>query len=735
MARARDYIRELDAGDAERNIVVYLRGGEYVIDRTICFGLEDSAPEGYTYTYKAYPGEVPVLSSDVLIKNWELAQDLPQELAPYKNNIYESIIPEGLGRVYVIYDNEKLVQRSKRGGFEIKAMKTEFLESHVTAVIDNKTSFKASRSLNVYDAKDRYLLTQFDYTDPDGVLHNWDNIEEIEVGFAPVPWAMNILPLEHVDVKRQTAYMSVEANAPAGAKKSHTEPWVENVLEYLTEGTFATRGNKIYYWPSAGISASDIVAPRLMEYVRVEGEIDYDGPSDVPVRNLVFDGITFTRGARDTWAVDHKGWGIQHDWDKFDCANAMLRMRGAENCVVENCRFTNSANSAIRLDLHAQNIMIRNNLIDYVGHMGILLCGYGPGTKDVNKGNVITNNLIHHVGEVITHGAGVFLWQSGENVVSHNLIHHVPRKGVGICGVRTPIMVKDWCDFDEASKTIRWREMNAQYLADYKAGKITLGEYWKLTLPYLHARNNVVEYNEVYRALEALGDGSVLNVSGAGEGNIVRNNYVHHIASHASGILRTDDWQRGTLFEKNILFHSNIAAIVHKGFNHVENNVIVDCSVAEAIRWASYPDEEADYGSRVQRNIYYESGKRANFYRESYRASEGITLPHNSATDHNFVWVAGNKKDAETHIEMWSKKGVEQNSVAVDPLFIDVANADFRLRDDSPVLALGFEPIDVERIGLSEAYPTRYLALDFKGEGKKVTFHRQKKKKNIYDFW
>ena len=50
--------------------------------------------------------------------------------------------------------------------------------------------------------------------------------------------------------------------------------------------------------------------------------------------------------------------------------------------------------------IHSQNININNNMIDFVGHMGILLCGYGPGTKDVNKNNKIINNVIHHVGRV-----------------------------------------------------------------------------------------------------------------------------------------------------------------------------------------------------------------------------------------------------------------------------------------------------------------------------------------------
>ena len=137
----------------------------------------------------------------------------------------------------------------------------------------------------------------------------------------------------------------------------------------------------------------------------------------------------------------------------------MLRFRCAENCEGSECRFTNSGGSAIRLDLHAQNITIKNNMIDFVGHMGILLCGYGPGTKDVNKNNTITNNVIHHVGAVMKMGAAIFVWQSGSNIISNNLIHHVPRKAVGICGIRVPILQKREIDFDEGSKTIRSNEI------------------------------------------------------------------------------------------------------------------------------------------------------------------------------------------------------------------------------------------------------------------------------------
>ena len=47
----------------------------------------------------------------------------------------------------------------------------------------------------------------------------------------------------------------------------------------------------------------------------------------------------------------------------------------------------------------------------------------------------------------------------------------------------------------------------------------------------------------------------------------------------------------------------------------------------------------------------------------------------------------------------WQEMGVDQTSILDDPLFVDAANGDYRLRPDSPALKLGFKPIPVDEIG------------------------------------
>ena len=48
-------------------------------------------------------------------------------------------------------------------------------------------------------------------------------------------------------------------------------------------------------------------------------------------------------------------------------------------------RFANSGGTAVRLDLHCQRNQIAGNHIEHLGGAGILLAGYGPGTKDANR--------------------------------------------------------------------------------------------------------------------------------------------------------------------------------------------------------------------------------------------------------------------------------------------------------------------------------------------------------------
>ena len=73
--------------------------------------------------------------------------------------------------------------------------------------------------------------------------------------------------------------------------------------------------------------------------------------------------------------------------------------------------------------------------------------------------------------------------------------------------------------------------------------------------------------------------------------------------------------------------------------------------------------------------------------------------------DRNCYWLlpAGASPPAPKFMgmdfEQWQAKGQDKSSIVTDPLFVDIAKADFRLQKDSPALKLGFEPIDLSQVG------------------------------------
>ena len=47
----------------------------------------------------------------------------------------------------------------------------------------------------------------------------------------------------------------------------------------------------------------------------------------------------------------------------------------------------------------------------------------------------------------------------------------------------------------------------------------------------------------------------------------------------------------------------------------------------------------------------------------------------------------------------WQALGMDHHSLIADPLFVNAAQDDYRLKPESPAFKLGFKPIPVEKIG------------------------------------
>ena len=478
------------------------------------------------------------------------------------------------------------------------------------------------------------------------------------------------------------------------ARQRAPSAWVENVLEVLDHAgawVLNTHTHKLYLWPRTGEPVG-ILAPRLRDLIRVEGKNDTGGTGDVPVKNLIFRGLTFAHADRDIWSGNDVG--IQHDWEMFDKPDALLRLRGAEKCTVQNCKFRDSGGNAIRLDLYAQKNRIEGNEVRYMGQGGIMMIGYGPGVKDVNKQNEIFNNNIHECGLIYWHSVAMMMWQSGGNHVANNYIHHMPRHAISLSGVRVPYF-EQRCTNREICNSLRWQE-----IGERKA--------WDDVMPFLHTKNNIVENNEVERVLQKLGDGAGINVTGAGEGNVIRHNYVHDVfaSEWVSGCLRTDDWQRGTTWEENVIYRSNAGAWEHKGPNNVINNYAIDVLPRGYFRiFRNGPGEKID-GTVIERNIFYSSNGAAVFYTFAVGPEQVATCK----IERN-LYYCQNVEEASTpkFLQTLREQGVSSSDVYADPMFVALKPGDFRLKPESPALKMGIKQIDLKGVGLTKDFPKRLL--------------------------
>lgn len=679
LEKARDQIRDLKTKGLKTDVIIYLREGTYYLSETLILGLNDSAPQGCSITWCNYPGEHPVISSGINLTGWKREESflpgLPDEAI---GKIWSAGLPECIRSFYTLYEGDSRLPRAVTGGF---LPESEY--------VDNKPDKR----------EDLYYL-HF----PPGKIKNWSNLCDVEIFIIPcVPWTMNILPLEWVDTTGNIAKTRIPATYPLTRMKNRQFPggtvWVENVFEGLDKPgkwVLDSKNRRVYLWPVNNRPAENIQVPKLSVLIKVAGDTRIVEASDIPVKGIHFKGLTFTHSDRTAWDLNDSG--IQHDWEMEDKDNAMLRFVGAEECSVDACHFYNAGGNAIRLDYHAQQIEVRNSHFHDLGASAVMMIGYGPGTKDVNKNNKIVNNHIHNCGQIWWHSQMITAWQSGENLIAHNYIHNVPRKAICISGVRPPFFRPDMEDQRECHRSIRFKETG------------TASRLEELP-PYLHSRNNIVEYNHIHDALEMMGDGGAVNISGAGLGNIIRYNYIHDINNlDANSSIRCDNAQNGTLITHNIIFRSVNAGIAPKGYNKVINNFLIDVSTGTG---KGMIQALGNFGnSDIINNVFVSTNIKDSFYSfiKDAKPPEVYIMMSDNIVDKNVYFSTKNNNFMNSTVLVdLVKNGFDKNSLYTDPLFENWKEGDFRLKQGSPALELGIEQVDItNKAGLTKDFPSHF---------------------------
>ncbi len=673
LTRARDAVRAAKTRAPQRNYEVAIRGGLYRVHETIAFSLSDSAADGHTITYAAHADEKPVFTT---------TRSIGKFLPTGDGQSFAARLPDDVKPFLTLYDASGRLPRA-RG-----------------------PAFSPTRDYRTVEGLDKSTLAF-----PPDALKPWPDLADAEIVVRPnFGWVLDILPLESVDEATGLARTRIPASYHMikvrwGLRDVNTKGtvWVENVRAVLDEPgewTLNTATRTLSLLPKQDRGPADIEAPQLTELLRVEGAIDYDGPVDQPVRGLVFRGLSFTGGDRWPWEKNRIGSTLQHDWEMFDRPTALVRLRGAERITFERCRWFQSGGAGLRLDLHAQSNRIVDSVFEHLGGAGIVLAGYGPGTKDVNRKNEILRNHIHHIGELHWHAAAIGVWQSGDNRVANNLIHDTNY---------TAITVSGRINWNREGRgdgwaTIRWKEVEAAGGAGLLPEPGKPRPTWEQRAPFLHGRNNIVERNEIHDVMQRLWDGDAIYVSGTGARNVVRENFIRDCMSeNMCEAIRCDDDQHETLIERNVVLRSGGmgTGIAIKGRNYVRNNFIVDPTGFFLPRGLISIEGVPADGAIIERNIQVATKPKLKpFYLKNVLGVPPDPKFSETTTDRNLYWHPTEPTWADAHFVAARAEGQEMNSRFADPKFVNPDTGDFRFAPDSPAPALGIEPLDLRKVGL-----------------------------------
>lgn len=666
---ARDAIREMKQKDGLKEpITVMVRGGKYYPEKTLDLRAVDSGTDNAPITYAAYPGETPVISGGKRITGWQ----------PHRDKIFKCKIPEAKSGIFPF---RQLFAEGKR---QIRARYPNLDPDTATW---NGRWARSKPDEAALESNEPYIV----WDEPDAFQRSWAKPTQGEVFLLPrqIMWGDSaLIRIKAIDKEKKIIKLihgmrSFDLN-PIYFRKNRHHPEncqfiVENILEELDqpgEWCLDTEDGILYFWPPKdSIDKMEVIAPVIKCLIHLEG-----------VSNVRISGFVFTEtkgGEPSSHYHDVDGVGAMSPQMGWEYCGETIYMNTCKNCHIENNRIFNVGGNGIYLRHHNERNLIRHNEISHAGANGVVLAGGRYSIYQKYRGtqgiphpifNEITDNSIHHTGLADTYAAGIFLGLSNWNRIAHNDIHDLPHHAINLG--------------------------NSRYGRNY------------------------IEYNRICRACKVTNDNGAINCwhemppEIEPPGHIIRYNFISDtgnddkegVGFHATMGIYLDNWSSNCLVEGNIIVNTlpngkGVGILVKGRNNIIENNVVINPGATHI--WVCDHCCYDEYATVVSRNIFYDTlNDNSPFFELAERDHPCKVLMH---CDRNLFFKKGEVNPLiikDVPFFDWPKMYgrdedvYDTNSVVADPLFVDAANGDFRLKPESPAFKLGFQPIDVKIIGL-----------------------------------
>jgi len=637
VVRAREAVRTwLRTQPEPRPVRVVLRAGTYYLNQPLEFGPEDSGTENAPVVYAAAQGEKVVISGGRRLEGGRWGEVNGRKA--WVVNIPE--VKEGRWRFRQLFINGERRPRTRlprQGAYRI-----ESLPGYTGDFLRSPTR-------------------QFVYSGND-IQPAWRNLRDVDV-IGICYWIDNRLPIENVDAQTRTVTFdrsSLFALEDRETKQPGTY-WVENVFEALdTPGQWyldRPQGKLCYLpWPGEDMTTAEIIAPRLSRVLQVVGR------PGAAVHDLRFEGLTFS----------HTEWQPPADYASslqagIEVPGAML-FDYAERCAVTDGGVEHIGNYGIEVGVGCADIEISHNRITDIGAGGIRIGhsfsweedGHGITERGLQRKAAmpkgphsqritVADNEIAHCGRFTPEAVGVFVGDNANNKIIHNHIHDMFLSGISVGSVQ---------NVDDPAE----------------------------------ATNNVVEYNHVHD----IGHGMFLDLSAIytckTPASRIRYNVVHDVNGRGTGCglgIGHDEGSCNMLIEKNLVYRCQAPW----GFSYesrditVQNNILACGTQKQLIGYSGEYPHQFTFRHNL---VYYTQGELGSSFTRSQ-----------SRFDYNLYCRSGDGPVmfGDKTFAQWQTTGQDSHSVVADPLFVDPAHGDFRLRPGSPAAKIGFEQWDFSTVG------------------------------------
>ena len=320
--------------------------------------------------------------------------------------------------------------------------------------------------------------------------------------------------------------------------------------------------------------------------------------------------------------------------------------RGARDCAVEDMRFGNCGRYALAATACSKVRVSGCTILDSA-QGGVLLID--------SDHCEVTDCTMERLGAVYKHIAGVVLTgqKASDNRVAHNLVRDSARYGIS-------------CKNAGFRNVIEANSLHLLCTETYDTGGIEVTQGHRTQRSESTIRGNLV--------VDVIGYSSV-----------------HDKPMYLSWGIYLDSFAGGYLVENNLTIGSSHGVMIQGGQgNTLRNNIFVD---GRSFQF-TFPNFSGNCkDNQFVGNIVYWREAGGKF------GTMGRDLEKTLVADRNLWFRAGEPLAEDAAYQAWRSRGFDPNGAVADPLFRDPAKGDYRLRPDSPALALGFRPFDLADVG------------------------------------